>query len=81
MCECAAASFDALRGKQCCAAIVRMRTDRLMDAYRLSVYRKPEVHKFCIVLSYLFFSVKQKEEGKGNVAKAWNLPETGNNVV
>ena len=45
MCECAAASFDALRGKQCCAAIVRMRTDRLMDAYRLSVYRKPEVHK------------------------------------
>ena len=26
-------------------------------------------------------SMKQKEEGKGNVAKAWNLPETGNNVV
>jgi len=25
--------------------------------------------------------MKQKEEGKGNVAKAWNLPETGNNVV
>ena len=53
--ECAAASFDTLRGKRCCAAIVRMHTDRLTDAYRFSVYRKPEVHKFCIVLSYLFF--------------------------
>ncbi len=25
--------------------------------------------------------MKQKEEGKGNVAKAWYLPETGNNIV
>ena len=60
MCECAAASFDALRGKRCCAAIVRMRTDRLTDAYRLSVYRKPELHKFCIVLSYLFFNEAER---------------------
>ena len=53
--ECAAASFDALRGKRCCAAIDRMHTDRLTDAYRLSVYRKPELHKFVLYYSSCFF--------------------------
>ena len=69
MCECTAASFDALRGKRCCAAIVRMRIDRLTDAYRLSVYRKPELHKFCIVLSYLFFNEVERREEKEMLRK------------
>ena len=55
MYEGAAASVDALRGKRCCAAIVRMGIDRLTDAYRLFVYRNPELHKLRIVLSYPFF--------------------------
>ena len=45
----------------------------------LSVLKRHSLRQHTIII--FVFSMKQKEEGKGNVAKAWNLPETGNNVV